>query len=166
MNGHISDDDIIFQIYSNDVDDSLCDIENKRNIRKRTSVTFMGKNMNNAPILIPELSYNKEFDFDSIIGDNSYSTISGIHVNIDRIMRDITKTSVIAISGTMIIRGVKIRGVWDVCGNIMKCKSLFSLFAPRSIFTNINNLFDGITGDMLQLVNITESRIGTCTPDK
>ena len=160
-------DDKSFKIVlRTDIKDSLFDTGNTLDIRKRTSITFNGLSMDKAPMLIPELSYNKEFDFDSIIGDNSYSTISGIHVDIDRIIRDITKTTVIAISGTMIIRGVKIRGVWDIFGNIIKCKSLFSLFAPRGMFVNIYNLFDGITEDLLQLVNVTESTTGTCTPDK
>ena len=72
-------------------------------------------------LLFPEQPQG-EFDFDTMLGDRNYATITGIKVNIDRIIRDITKTTVIGVSGTMYIRGVKIRGVWDMFGNIIQCE--------------------------------------------
>ena len=112
--------------------------------------------MNENLMLFPELN-EREFDFDSIIGDNSYATMGGIPVKIDRILRDVTKTTVLAISGTMIIRGVKVRGVWDMYGNIMECTSILSLFAPKSLFMNINTLFQGISERVLQLVSVKKN---------
>ena len=109
--------------------------------------------MENKLMLIPEIS-QQEFDFDTMIGDKSYTTLAGLPVKIDRIIRDVTKTTVIAISGIMTLRGVKIRGVWDMYGNIVRCKEIISLFVPKSFFTNIHNLFEGTTPDMFNLVSI------------
>lgn len=112
--------------------------------------------MNDMLMLFPE-SNGKEFDFDSIIGDKSYSTIGGLPVDIDRIIRDVTKTTVLGISGTMIIRGVKVRGVWDVYGNIIECKSILSLFSPKSLTVNINSLFSGLPESIFRLVNLKKA---------
>lgn len=106
------------------------------------------------PLMLFPVSDQQEFDFNSMIKNNNYATISGIPVKIDRIIRDITKTSVIAISGTMIIRSVKIRGVWDIYGNLLKCKEILSLFAPKSLFVSIDNIFEGTTADLFRLVNV------------
>lgn len=109
--------------------------------------------MSDNLLLIPELG-QQEFDFNSMIGDKSYTTIAGIPVKIDRIIRDITKTTVIAISGTMSLRGVKVRGVWDMYGNIVRCKEIMSLFVPKSLITNIYTLFEGTTPDVFKLVSV------------
>lgn len=109
--------------------------------------------MDDRLMLFPDHSA-QEFDFDSMIGDASYTTMGGIPVNIDRIMRDVTKTTVLAISGTMIVRGVKIRGVWDIYGNIMECKSILSLFTPKSLFISIDTLFQGTSEKVFQLVSV------------
>lgn len=107
-------------------------------------------------LMLFSVGSQQEFDFDTMIGDNNYATITGIPVKIDRIIRDITKTTVVAISGTMLVRGVKIRGVWDVYGNIIKCKELLSLFTPKSLFVSIDNIFYGITEDMFRLVSVQD----------
>ena len=109
--------------------------------------------MDDRLMLFPELNEG-EFDFDSMIGDGTYATMGGIPVNIDRIMRDVTKTTVLAISGTMVVKGVKIRGVWDVYGNIIACKSILLLFTPKSLLVNINSLFCGLPESIFQLVNV------------
>lgn len=109
--------------------------------------------MDNKLMLIPELN-QQEFDFDTMIGDKSYATIAGIPVQVDRIIRDVTKTTVIAISGTMSLRGVKVRGVWDMYGNIVRCKEIMSLFVPKSLTTSIYSLFEGTTPDIFKLVSV------------
>lgn len=95
-----------------------------------------------------------EFDFNSMLGDKSYHTVCGLPVNIDKILRDTTKTTVIAISGTMIVRGVKIRGVWDCYGNIMECQKSLQLLSPKNLFANINNIFENTTESMFRLVSV------------
>lgn len=113
--------------------------------------------MNNDLMLFP-VSSQQEFDFDTMVGDKSYATIVGIPVKIDRIIRDVTKTTVVGISGTMVLRGVKVRGLWDMYGNIVKCRELMSLFTPKSLFANINTLFEGTSSDMFRLVSIEEKQ--------
>ncbi len=113
----------------------------------------------NTLMLFPELGA-AEFDFDSMLGDKSYHTVCGLPVKIDRIMRDATKTTVLGISGTMIIRGVKIRGVWDCHGNIMECRKTLQLTSPRCMLANINNIFTGTTASMFRLVSVEKLEKG------
>jgi hypothetical protein len=68
-------------------------------------------------MIFPDLN-QEEFDFNSLVGNKQYGIMAGIPVKIDRIIRDITQTTVIAVSGTMVLKGVKMRGVWDMYGNI------------------------------------------------
>ena len=42
-----------------------------------------------------------------------------IPVKVDKILYDLTGETCIGISGTFIMKGVKIRGVWDSVGNIL-----------------------------------------------
>lgn len=108
---------------------------------------------NNTLMLFPELSA-QEFDFNSMLGDKSYHTICGCPVKIDKILRDTTKTTVLGVSGTMVVRGVKIRGVWDCYGNIMECQKTLQLTSPRCMLANIDNIFRGITESMFRLVSV------------
>lgn len=110
-------------------------------------------NDNNTLMLFPELSA-QEFNFDSMLGDKSYQTVCGCPVKIDKIIRDTTKTTVLGISGTMIVRGVKIRGVWDCYGNVMECQKTLQLISPRCMLANINNIFRGTTESMFRLVSV------------
>lgn len=106
-------------------------------------------------MLFPELSEQGfGFDFDSMLGDKSYQTVCGCPVKIDKIIRDTTKTTVLGISGTMIVRGVKIRGVWDCCGNVMECQKMLQLTSPKSLFANIGNIFCNTTESMFRLVSV------------
>lgn len=106
-------------------------------------------------MIFPEgWAQNLEFDFDTMLGDKSYQTICGCPVKIDKILRDTTKTTVLGISGTMIVRGVKIRGVWDCYGNIMECRKFLRLAAPRCLLANIDNIFSGTTESMFRLVSV------------
>lgn len=110
--------------------------------------------------LFPEgWAQNLEFDFDSMLGNKSYCTLCGLPVRIDKIIYDITKTTVLGISGTMVVRGVKIRGVWDCYGNIMECQKTLQLTSPRCMFANIDNIFRGTTESMFRLVSC-ETLIG------
>lgn len=104
-------------------------------------------------MLFPEIG-TAEFDFDTMLGDKSYHTVCGLPVKIDKILRDTTKTSVIGISGTMIVRGVKIRGVWDPYGNIMECQKTLCLTSPRRMWANIENVFSNTTENMFRLVSV------------
>lgn len=108
---------------------------------------------NNTLMLFPELG-TAEFDFNAMLGDKSYHTICGLPVKVDKILRDTTKTTVIGISGTMIVRGVKIRGVWDCYGNIMECQKTLQLTSPHSLLANIKNIFRGTTESMFRLVSV------------
>ena len=110
-------------------------------------------NDNNTLMLFTELSA-QEFNFDSMLGDKSYQTVCGCPVKIDKIIRDTTKTTVLGISGTMVVRGVKIRGVWDCYGNIMECQKTLQLTSPRCMLANINNIFRGTTESMFRLVSV------------
>lgn len=104
-------------------------------------------------MIFPEIN-QVEFDFNKLVGSKEYKTISGISVNIDRIIRDLTQTTVIAISGTMIIRGIKVRAVWDMYGNIISCKESLSIFSPKKYTVNLENLFAGISKDIFKLVHV------------
>ena len=113
----------------------------------------MSRNNKNNLMLFPEMG-TAEFDFNTMLGDKSYYTACGCPVKIDRILRDTTKTTVLGISGTMIVRGVKIRGVWDCYGNIMECQKMLQLTSPRAMFANINNVFRDTTESMFRLVSV------------
>lgn len=108
--------------------------------------------MDTSNLMIFSESTQQEFDFSSLIGNKEYATISGLPVNIDRIIRDITQTTVVAISGTMIIRGVKVRGVWDMCGNIIEFKKIFKLFMPKGY--DLDVLFSNTGSDIFRLVHV------------
>lgn len=109
----------------------------------------------NSLMLFPEMG-TAEFDFNTMLGDKSYHTVCGLPVKVDKILRDTTKTTVLGISGTMIVRGVKIRGVWDCYGNIMECRKMLQLTSPRCMLANINNIFIGTTESMFRLVSVEE----------
>ena len=114
--------------------------------------------MNTTDLMIfPEIN-QEDFDFEKLLNNKDYKTISGLDVKIDRIIRDITQTTVIAISGTMVIRGVKVRAVWDMFGNIVSCKEALILFSPKKFTVNLDNLFAGTTKDLFKLVHIQEIR--------
>ncbi len=108
--------------------------------------------MNTSNLMIfPELN-QEEFDFDSLLNSKDYAVLAGIPVKIDRIIRDITQTTVVAISGTMIMKGVKVRGVWDMYGNIVEFKKTLKLFIPNGY--DLNVLFSDTTNEMFRLVHV------------
>lgn len=113
--------------------------------------------MNTEGLMIFQEQNQEEFDFNSLVGRNDYFTITNIPVKIDRIIRDVTQTTVLGISGTMVIRGTKVRAFWDTLGNIIECKKILSLWSPKTLTENINSLFSGTTADMFRLVNIQKA---------
>lgn len=102
-------------------------------------------------MIFPELN-QPEFDFESILGNKDYAVIAGMPVKIDRILRDVTQTTVVAVSGTMVMRGVKLRGVWDMFGNIIEFKRTFALLTPRGY--DLTALFSHTTDNMFRLVHV------------
>lgn len=102
-------------------------------------------------MIFPELS-QEEFDFNSLLDNKDYAVLAGLPVKIDRVVRDITQTTVIAVSGTMIMRGVKVRGVWDMCGNIVEFKCVFRLFTPKGCDLDI--LFSDTSSEIFRLVHV------------
>lgn len=109
-------------------------------------------------MIFPELN-QEEFDYNILINNKDYATISGLPVKVDRIIRDITQTTVIAISGTMILRGVKVRGVWNMYGDIVEFKRIFKLFTPRGY--ELEALFSDTNSEIFKLVHVQnlENRI-------
>lgn len=111
--------------------------------------------MDNRLMLFKEIN-EKEFDFDSLIGEKGYALLSGIPVKIDRIIRDVTRTTVIAISGTFVLKGVKIRGVWDMFGNIVEVERMLTLLSPRSYYSNLFKEIGDYPKNLFNLVHIQE----------
>lgn len=111
--------------------------------------------MNTDLMIFPEINQT-EFDFNKLVGNKEYKTVCGIDVKIDRIIRDVTQTTVLAISGTMTIHGIKVRAVWDMFGNIVNCKESLSLFSPKKFSVNLDNLFAGTTKEMFKLVHVKD----------
>lgn len=102
-------------------------------------------------VFFPDLN-QEEFDYNVLLGNSDYATISGIPVKIDRIIRDITQTTVIAVSGTMVVRGVKVRGIWNMYGDIVEFRRIFRLFSPKGY--DLNALFYDTTSEIFKLVHI------------
>lgn len=103
--------------------------------------------------IFPELGQS-EFNFNAIVASNNYATISGLKVNIDKIYRDVTQTTVLAISGTMVINGVKVRGVWDPNGNIIEFKKMLQVFTPKAWLADLNQIFSNTTANIFRLVHV------------
>ena len=109
--------------------------------------------MNNENLMIfPELAQG-EFDVKKMVNNPNYTTLCGLPVKIDRILRDVTQTTVVGFSGTMVIRGIKVRGVWDAYGNIIECKKTLNLLTPRQLFACVDGIFSETTPSMFQLVH-------------
>lgn len=110
------------------------------------------KIMDTSNLMIFQELNQEEFDFDSLLNNKDYTVLAGLPVKIDRIIRDITQTTVVAISGTMIMKGVKVRGVWDMYGNIVEFKKTLKLFTPNGY--DLNMLFSDTTNEMFRLVHV------------
>lgn len=94
-----------------------------------------------------------EFDFRSLKKDNDIQTITGIPVKIDKVMYDLCGETALAVSGTLVIKGVKLRGVWDTMGNPMDFKKIISL---RNAFIDLRDMFSGYDSQYFKLVKVKE----------
>lgn len=89
------------------------------------------------------------FNFKSLVKPNSVQTVMNIPVKIDKVLYDLTGETVVGVTGTFVVKGIKIRGCWDPCGNILHFRKTGILFGWQKIF---DNLFAGCSNDMFQLV--------------
>lgn len=89
------------------------------------------------------------FDFKSLIKNKNVAILAGIPVKIDKVLYDVTGTMVFGLSGTIVIHGVKLRGVWDSLGNIVDFERLYKFYSPSRGLTEI---FDGMPTKMFSLV--------------
>ncbi|WP_293666547.1 hypothetical protein [uncultured Parabacteroides sp.] len=103
-------------------------------------------------VLLPDVVFN-EFDFSEMIGSDKYETVTGLKVHIDKILKDVTGTTVLGIGGTLVVRGIRIRIVWDPMGNVLEYKRIASLLSPYKKF-DLHSLFAEATTDMFRLVLI------------
>lgn len=95
---------------------------------------------------------NTEFDYNSLLKNPNIKTVSGIPVKIDRLFRDLTGETVVAVSGVLIAQGVKIRAVWNLSGEIFEYKRMRSFLLPKN---NWKCAFEG-NEDMLNIVMVEE----------
>lgn len=100
-------------------------------------------------LIYPE-SNQSEFDYESLLKNKKIETVTGIPVKIDKIFRDITGETVLAVGGTMSIRGAKVRGVWNLSGSIIEYKRIRDFLMP---FKNWTLNFNG-NEDMFQIVQV------------
>ena len=100
----------------------------------------------NSPMLWAE---SEAFNFEKLIKNNNIQTIMGLSVGLDKVLYDITGETVVGVSGTFIVRGVKVRGVWDSLGNIMHFRKTGIMFNWKRAF---ENMFNGCEESMFQLV--------------
>lgn len=112
--------------------------------------------MNTNNLMLFPCEDSSEFNWDSMLTSKSYHTICGIPVKIDRVVRDLTGTTVLGVSGTLVVRGVKLRGMWDSLGNIVEFKKGLQLSSPKNMLTNIENIFSGTQESMFRLVNMRQ----------
>lgn len=103
-------------------------------------------------VILPDVVFN-EFDFSEMIGSDKYETVTGLKVHIDKILKDVTGTTVLGIGGTLVVRGIRIRIVWDPMGNVLEYKRITSLLSPFRKF-DLHSLFAEATTDMFRLVLI------------
>ena len=111
----------------------------------------MSKDFSNLMIFREE---NTEFDFNSIKSNDKYQIMAGVSVKIDRILRNITGETVVGVSGTMVLRGVKLRCVWDYLGNIIEVKRMFKLFSNKDC--DIQIIAETIDTSLFNLVKVDE----------
>lgn len=110
--------------------------------------------MNNLSGLMIFREENSEFDFNSIKSSDKYQIMAGTSVKIDRILRNITGETVVGVSGTMTLRGVKLRCVWDYLGNIVEVKKMFKLFSNREC--DIQIITESIDTSLFNLVKVDD----------
>lgn len=90
------------------------------------------------------------FDFNHLKNAN-VETITGIPVKVDKVIYDLTGTTAIGVGGTMTIKGIKLRGVWDSMGNPLDFKKVLSLNI-RNNFIDISSMLSGYESQYFRLV--------------
>ena len=100
-------------------------------------------------ILLWKESIDKTFDFETLIKSPRVQTIMGIPVVLDKILYDLTGETVIGATGTFVLRGIKVRGVWDSLGNVLHFKKTGILFNWKESFDKI---FCGCQEEMFSIV--------------
>ena len=100
-------------------------------------------------IIYPELE-GVDFDYDSIINGKNFETVTGIPVKIDKIIRDITGETVLAVSGTMSLNGTRVRAIWNLGGQIIEYRRFRNFLMPFKNWS-VNMQLDE---DMFQLVKV------------
>jgi len=96
---------------------------------------------------------SESFDFGKLVKNQNVQTIMNIPVKIDKVLYDLTGETVIGVSGTFVVKGIKVRGVWDSIGNIMHFRNTSIMFGWRKVFDSI---FEECTNSMFQLVTVKE----------
>ena len=97
------------------------------------------------------------FDFSGLKKNTKCITIMGVSVCVDRVMYDITGETCIGISGTFVMRGVKVRAVWDALGNVVEFQKTGIMFGWREAF---GRMFEGCEDSMFRLVTYKELENG------
>ena len=90
----------------------------------------------------------KPFDFNLLTKNKNIQTIMNVPVKIDKVLYDLTGETAIGVSGTFIMKGVKVRGVWDSLGNILNFEKTGILFNWEKQF---EKMFAGTKDSMFQL---------------
>lgn len=97
-----------------------------------------------------------EFNFKSLIKNKYCAIVAGaIPVKVDKVIYDLTGETPLAVSGTLTINGVKMRGNWDALGNILDFRKSFQLFTPQSYSKSVQMLAD-MPETMFRLVQIKD----------
>lgn len=104
--------------------------------------------------LIPEPKNSEDFDFEKLKSSTNIETVCGLPVRIDKVLRDITGTMTIGISGTLHVRGARLRGVWDCFGNPIDFKRTIAFYTPAKLLCSVESLFTGTTKEMFKLVSV------------
>jgi len=90
-----------------------------------------------------------EINFEKLKKHRNTTTIVGIPVQIDKVLYDLSGETVIGVTGTLTIKGTKLRAVWDIMGNILEFKSMGVL---KGWFVNFEKIFAGLSENMFSLV--------------
>ena len=101
------------------------------------------------------LKESQEFDFNKL-KNMDVRTICGLPVKVDRVHYDVTGTTALCISGTFVVKGIRIRGYWDCFGNPIELKRTLSFHYPKSLCANLQALFRESDKNLLTLTTCQE----------
>ena len=93
------------------------------------------------------------FNFESLKKNKKIQTVMNIHVKVDKVLYDLTGETCVGISGTFVVKGVRVRGVWDSLGNLLNFEKTGIMFGWEKTFDNI---FRGCNFDMFRLLTFKE----------